>query len=491
MKVIENRPNAASLIQSLRDIGYELDTALADIVDNSITAQADKITINFEVHPQLKVFIADNGDGMSKEMLISAMKIGSRSPLSQIVNNDLGRFGLGLKTASFSQCKKLSVITYDGYELSGAIWDLDRVTQTNRWELALLNELQCAEIFKDHAIDQKSSGTIVIWEACDRLVDSLESIEADHIFQKFENAEKHLALTFHRFLDKSNDKTFKCSNIDLYINNRKIEYIDPFFSKNRATQVHAEEYIHYKQHKIRIQGYTLPHHSKCSEKDYEYHALDTGYRDNQGFYIYRENRLLIYGTWFKIIKKSDLTSLSRVQIDLPNQIDSDWHLDIKKSHASPPIKIREQLKIYIDSYIKGSKRVYTSKGYKHQTNYTPVWQKFTDKNISYYTINREYPLFKDLSSSMSEQQKEQLMELMQMIQSCLPLDQIYADYASDPKSFKTQYNEKELEELALQRLVSLDKAILDIENIANFLKSTEPFNFYTKEWNKFLQKNWK
>lgn len=491
MKVIENQPNAASLMQSLRDIGYELDTALADIIDNSITAQADNITINFEVRPQLIVRIADNGNGMSREMLISAMKIGSRSPLSQIVNNDLGRFGLGLKTASFSQCKKLSVITNDGYELSGAIWDLDRVTQTNRWELGLLSELQCAEIFRDHAIEQKSSGTIVIWESCDRLVDSHESIEPDHIFRKFENAEKHLALTFHRFLDKSREKPFRCSNIDLYINKRKVEYIDPFFSTNLATQRHEVFYINYKHHSIRVQGFTLPHHSKCTEKEYAYYALDTNYRDNQGFYIYRENRLLIYGTWFKIIKKSDLTALSRVQIDLPNQIDSDWHLDIKKSHASPPIEIREQLKIYIDNYIKGSKRVYTSKGYRHQTSYTPVWQKFTDKNISYYTINTEYPLFKDLSSNLSEHQNEQLKELMQMIQTCLPLDQIYADYASDPKSFKTQYNDEELEELALQRLANLDKTTLDIANIANFLKTTEPFNFYTKEWNEYLQKNWK
>lgn len=487
MKVIENQPNAASLIQSLRDIGYELDTALADVIDNSITAEADQIHVKVQTTPNLKVCIIDNGHGMSREELISAMKIGSRSPLSKIYrNNDLGRFGLGLKTASFSQCKKLTVVTYNLDLFSGASWDLDRVTETNRWGLILLNEQDCEKVFKEHYFNDLDSGTIVIWESCDRLLDSVEVKGDDHIYQKFEHAEHHLALTFHRFLDRS----YKCQNIEILINNRKIEYIDPFFSKNIATQAHQKEYINYKGQTIRIQGFTLPHHNKCSPKEYEFYALEGGYRDNQGFYIYRADRLLIYGTWFKLIKKSDLTALSRVQIDLPNQIDSDWHIDIKKSHANPPVEIREQLKTYINNYIAGSKRVYTSKGYRHRDNYTPVWQKLTDKNQSTYIINPAYPLLEELNARLAVQDKEILLTLINIIQSCLPLDHIFADYASDPKSFKIKRTDDELEELVLKRLASIDSKTISTDTLAQILESTEPFNNYSKEWNLFLEKNW-
>ena len=111
LNMIESPPNAAALMQSLRDIGYELDTALADLVDNSITASASLVDIVFDIKPETKVAIIDNGDGMSRDELIKAMTIGSKNPLIERDNKDLGRFGLGLKTASFSQCKRLTVIT--------------------------------------------------------------------------------------------------------------------------------------------------------------------------------------------------------------------------------------------------------------------------------------------------------------------------------------------------------------------------------------------
>lgn len=486
MKTIENQPNAASLIQSLRDIGYELDTALADVIDNSITALADKIYINIETAPELKVSIIDNGCGMSQDELISAMKIGSRSPLSKINNkDDLGRFGLGLKTASFSQCKKLTVLTHNGKGLYGACWDLDKVTETNRWELILLSSLESQNIFQKILPGDTKSGTIVIWESCDRLIDSLEVKGDDHILEKFQHAEKHLRLTFHRFLDKSYRQ---CPNIEIVINNRPIDFIDPFFTKNLATQSHEEEIIDYKNYKISVQAFTLPHHSKCTPNDYERYALDGGYRDNQGFYIYRSNRLLIHGTWFKLYRKSDLTALTRVRIDLPNQLDSYWHIDIKKSHASPPVEIKEQLKRYIIQFIKPSIIVNTTRGHPHKTDYIPVWQKFTNKNQFSYVINSEYPLFKDLRERLNPQDRAQLLDLINIIQTCLPLDPIFADYAADPKSFK-KYTDEDLENLAVLRLKSVNSSLIDVDTFSQLLKSTEPFNFYSKDWKNFLKNN--
>lgn len=483
--VINTPPHAAALMQSLRDIGYELDTALADLIDNSISANANTIDINFQTSPHLRVTIIDNGDGMDQGELLKAMVIGSKNPLVKRDPKDLGRFGLGLKTASFSQCKKLTVISKKDNIASGAQWDLDYVSETNKWSLYQLGVSELEQIPEYSMLSD--SGTMVIWEKCDRLYDPDEEGKEDYLYQKFEEAENHIRVVFHRFLDSSYRSA---NNMTIRINNREIDYIDPFFRNNLATQKAQEETIRFHGSKIRVQGYTLPHHSKCLPDDYEKHALHSGYRDSQGFYVYRENRLLISGTWFRLVKKSDLTALTRVEVNLPNNFDSEWHIDIKKSHATPPKEIREQFKQYIEKYVSGSKRVYTSKGYRVKNTANPVWIKTIDKNVTSYQVNTNYPFFKFFKDTLNTDQVKQFEEILKLVEQSLPLDQLYVDYASSPKSFKTEYTSTELEELALQRLDSLDKEQLDKESVAIIFESSEPFNKYKKNWNDFLENNW-
>ncbi len=473
-------PNASSMIQSLRSIGYDLDTAMADLIDNSITAEATEIDITIKLNPDLKVFIRDNGNGMSKKELKQAMVLGSKSPLLNREKNDLGRFGLGLKTASFSQCKKLSVITKKDSLISAFQWDLDFVTQNNEWWLTELTSKDVTNLLASNQFFEEESGTVVIWESCDRLLDG-ETINEDHILKKFEDTEWHLGLLFHRFLDRS---VRKVNNVSITINNRAIEFVDPFFTRHPATQEHQEEYINYKNKKIKVKGFTLPHHSKCSKEEYDKHAFRQGYRENQGFYVYRENRLLIYGTWFRLFKKTDLTALARVQVDLPNDFDNEWHIDIKKSHAVPPKDFKTQLSSYIDKYISGSKRVYNGKGYRDVTVTTPLWQKQIDKNLSSFCINMDYPFFSSFRKSLTVEQTTNFNQILKLIEKSLPLDQIYVDYASDPKSFKATNTDTDLEQLAEERLANND---FDINSLAELLNNTKPFSSYTKSWRDFLE----
>lgn len=481
--VIQNPPNAAALMQSLRDIGYELDTALADIVDNSITASANKVHIIFETDPVTNVAIVDNGNGMSRDELIKAMTIGSKNPLIERSHQDLGRFGLGLKTASLSQCKRLTVVTRQFDKTWAMCWDIDQVTQKNSWDLIQINDY---DIFNIYQINQlKDTGTLVVWESCDRLDNDRSRNNDNGILQKFENAESHLGLVFHRFLDKS---LRSVSNLEIVINGREIDYVDPFFRYNLATQVHSLETIKYKDVCIKVQGYTLPHHSKCTKDEYEKYSLGS-YRDRQGFYVYRANRLLIAGDWFRLAKKSDLTALARVKIDLPNNFDSEWHIDIKKSHARPPEQIRNQLKQYLDNYLKGSKRVYTSKGYRNKNNNTtPLWHQYTNKNLRSYRINKDYPLVKQFMQGLDKKQTSQLTQILGLIEESFPIDQLYVDYASSPKEFKTKHTDKELEKLAEEYLENFLQTDFQgsVNILVSFFEVNEPYSNYQGNWLKFL-----
>ena len=161
MRLVEIPPKPSSLVESMKEIGYSLGSALADIVDNCITAQARRIQLFSELNgADSKIAILDDGKGMTEEDLLEAMRLGSRSPLEERESSDLGRFGLGLKTASFSQCRVLTVVTRNGNDTACARWDLDRISSSDRWEVELLDDWSTIP-WVDHLGIQ---GTLVVWE---------------------------------------------------------------------------------------------------------------------------------------------------------------------------------------------------------------------------------------------------------------------------------------------------------------------------------------
>lgn len=197
-------PKPGALIESLRSVGYSVPTAIADILDNSIAAHASNIWIEFHwAGPDSRVSVIDDGDGMSEETLAAAMRPGSANPLDSRKPDDLGRFGLGLKTASFSQCRKLTVWSrQDHGEIAGRCWDLDYVAKHDEWRLLRAGAPRGLDAFGQ--LGGLRSGTVVLWEQLDRAVDKspASSREAHSRFlQLIEDVRAHLAMIFHRFLD--------------------------------------------------------------------------------------------------------------------------------------------------------------------------------------------------------------------------------------------------------------------------------------------------
>jgi hypothetical protein len=308
----------------------------------------------------------------------------------------------------------------------------------------------------------------------------------DLIYEKFDYVKKHLELVFHRYLA---GETGKIKKVNILINGDELKPFDPFNKKNDATDWLSSETIEVYGRKIIIQPYILPHHSKMSKKEYDDYEGIGGYLKNQGFYIYRNARLLIHGTWFGIIRQKELYKLARVQIDLPNDLDHIWKIDVKKSMASPPEVIRERLKNIIDQIINRSFRVYEGRGRDHKKLLHPFWKKNAANGEISYLINKEHPFIAEFEDGLNATQKLSFNSILTFISDFFPVEMIYADYGSHPEKFIKSKSDEELEQIAIEKIVKL-KSKFSKEDFVDFFKCTEPTNKYSKSWKDFVETNY-
>ena len=414
-KNIQSIPEARLLLESLRSVGYNEETAIADIIDNCISAKAHEIKIQFDWEKK-RIVISDDGLGMSSKDLIENMRIGSSDPNQVRDERDLGRFGMGMKTAAFSLGKKLTVVTKSNSTVSNASWDLEQIPSIG-WNLIIRDESEISEFSSQ--IDEQ--GTVVIIENLDRVIDTDDEKKAKNKFYRIANrTEKHLALTFHRFIEED------CLILEL--NDIPIKAWNPFIVENSATQELPEESVFSDNGCIKaiIQPYVLPHKTKfASDDDYQLAGGPKGWNYHQGIYVYRNKRLIICGTWFDYIKKEPAYNLARIKIDISSASDEDWKIDIKKSTASLPSYVREAVEREIDLCTEASARVYNSRGNYSKSNVsTPnldyVWeQRKKDGRYSFY-INRKHSLLNTIKKQLDEQGKKTLFAYLSLVENFAP-----------------------------------------------------------------------
>lgn len=453
-------PNIANFIQSIRDVGYSFEVAVADIVDNSIAAKAKNIDILCFQNPKPYFGILDDGLGLSLEELIEAMRLASKNPNDTRESTDLGRFGLGLKTASFSQCKKLTVISKKDNITSIVRWDLDFIVEQNEWKLQILNTVEGNSLLDK--LNNYENGTIVIWETIDRYDKDFNAI--------LNNTRKHLALVFHRYLEGG----VKVNKVKISINENPIQPFNPFNLKNPATQELSPELIRVKGKDISVQPIILPHHSKVNQNEYEQFATEEGYTKSQGFYLYRENRLLVYGTWWGLNKIKDAHRLVRIKIDIGNDQDDIWGIDIKKSFANPILEIKQELKRIVSIATDRGVRPYTGRGrIITKENTDTFWNIVSMKGGIKFAVNKDYPILKEIYSNLQDDAKEQLDIYLKGLQAYLPLDAIHAQIQSNPHQIDQR------EDISKEELIEVIKKLrtngIDEESISLIIKS-ELFN---------------
>ncbi|QTD37098.1 ATP-binding protein [Polaribacter batillariae] len=478
-------PEASSMIETFRAIGYSIETAIADIIDNSITAGAKNIWVDYDWKgAKTTLSILDDGIGMNNEQLIQAMRPGSKNPLDTRSEDDLGRFGLGLKTASFSQSRKFTVLSKAAsYSHIYWSWDLDYVNQQKSWKLIRYVPNESKWIQK---IETLKTGTCVIWWELDRLTKDTreESQEAKSKFLAvMDSVKKHLSMVFHRFMD---------AGLKIYFRDRLIESWDPFMIGTEGIQTKPETRL--EGGKIRIKGFVLPHRSKLSPEQYQYgKGPKDSWTAHQGFYVYRNKRLLVAGDWLDLFKREVHYDLCRVQIDLPNNFDDDWQIDIKKSIARPPSMFRKQILAIAKEVRNQAVEVYRHKGKvlkrKLVTDeYFPFWEERARHGKRFYKINRSHPLLNELFSKSGDMKKE-IEKVIQFIEETIPVPLITLQESENEKPHGQPFEGIDHNAIknTMQKLFS--SYLLtgsSVEKAKARLLNMEPFNFYP-EYIEFLK----
>ncbi|QSZ66928.1 ATP-binding protein [Methanofollis aquaemaris] len=463
-------PRPSALIESLRAFGYDLKTSIADLIDNSISAHAKNIYVDFYYNGfDSSVTITDDGIGMTLEGLVNAMRPGSFSPLEVRKPEDLGRFGLGLKTASFSQCRRTTVFSkIEGSTGNARTWDLDTVIAGNKWQLIIPNS--SGEIREFSRIRNFNSGTVVLWEKTDRISSGMET-ECANDLNRFndmiDEVSEHLSMTFHRFLEGH-------GKINIFINGNPVEPWDPFLSSHPSTQEITDEPIPLSKEIVNITPYVLPHHSRITDEEHERSSGPKGWNDQQGFYIYRNRRLLVSGSWLNLgFKKEEHYKLARIKVDIPNSLDSQWQIDVKKAVARPPPQIRDDLKRLARLTRKRASDIYRHRGKiiarTQSGNDTFMWEIITKNRKPTYKINRKHPLVSDLLNDDSVNHTK-IRQLLKGIEETVPISAIILKNSENPDSISAPFEHSSEDEiygyidvfyLALKKRGFTDSAILE------------------------------
>ena len=475
-------PNAASLMQSLRAFGYDIATAVADLIDNSITAQATEVSICFEWNNGLPwISIADNGFGMNEQELFEAMKTGSKNPLDNRTADDLGRFGLGLKTASFSQCKRLTVASRRASsQVNIRCWDLDVVNEENAWVLLKKASGTADKLIQEY-FKSCEHGTLVIWEKIDRIIPGTHTNDEQYqtAFLEYAKAVKqHISVVFSAYMHGQR-------KVQFLLNNRVISMWDPFMTDNSFTTRMPAESLYVNGYEVKIRPFILPHQSKLTSEEFEFNAGIHGWNAQQGFYIYRNNRLIVAGDWLiPGMEKLEQYRLARIRIDIGNETDNEWNIDVRKSTAIPPISIQKEVKRIAIAAQRESARVYRHRGKKlartGKKEQHFVWHQNVRHGKLGYGINRNHPIIQSL---MDSDYKKQIGQLLDLIEETVPVPMIISDYSEKSDAMLAPFEGKQTDEFD-----GMMKALFDmyvsygcsreeaIENIA----STEPY-IYTPE----------
>lgn len=411
-ELVEKHFPAKTLLTGLRAIGYSFSTAVADIIDNSVSAEASMVNVYFDPIASVPFFcVLDDGCGMNFAELNNAMLPGSDRTNKEDSELELGRFGLGLKSASLSQCREFIVASKKFGKINAMSFDLDVIEALDKLMLKVLDSNEIANLPYIELLKSYDSGTLVIWNKFDKIVSSAKSFE-DSFRSVVSEAKKHVEFVFHRFYD----------DIEIFFNNKRIEQRDPFLlgsfgrqQTGRTTSITIDGSV------ITVTPYTLPFANSLTSEEKALLGNPKSIYDEQGFYIYRNKRLISWGNWMRMGVRSELNKLARIQVDIPSSLDEVWTLDVKKSSAKIPDMIKNQIKASVEDSIVRSKRTTRFPGAKEQTPEVRVWDRINEHEGKIrYQINRSAPAIVALEGALGDNEKELFEMVLSQIECYLP-----------------------------------------------------------------------
>lgn len=426
-------PNPEFLIKSIAEQGYSLETALADLMDNSISENASNIEVLIDIEKEpFILYLADNGNGMSEEELKAAMQFPSSSPDQSRLKDDLGRFGLGMKTASFSQTRRFTVISKKSGETkySARTWDVE-ILKSNEWKLLVNSEIEIEEIVSKykklsdtylHAFENFEPNTIIVWNGLYKFENYIENSNRQDALKKeiTEVTSEHLSLVFHRFLDPSKP------TLKIRINNKILEAFNPFPTEEKDFRSIEYKQRNFGNDSIKIEGYVLPSRSMEESKN-GLSKWTTKYRslmDMEGVYIYRANRIILFGGWNGLIKKAPRLQLARLRVEIGNSADHLLHLNVAKSQVIIPHDLKHAFESYIDELKIEAEREYFNRGIRKfpeakRENKASLFERKASNNGSILELNKEFPLISNLINKANSEDKAKINILIRMINTTI------------------------------------------------------------------------
>lgn len=473
-----------AMLESLRGLGYSTGAALADIIDNSISAGASEVRLDFTWNGLgSRITVLDNGRGMSDAELESAMRLGDKNPLDARSAHDLGRFGMGLKTASFSQCRRLTVASVKDGTTSCLRWDLDELAANpdGGW-LLFEGTAQGSENFIS-GLKGRKAGTVVLWEQMDRVVTT--GFTSNDFHDLIDTAESHLAMVFHRLLQGPR------ANLKLLLNGRAVAPWDPFMTGHPAKPWTSPPTSHPTDYgTVRVQAHVLPHRDKLTAAEFDANAGPAGWTAQQGFYVYRNERLLVAGGWLglgnsRAWNREEAHRLARIRLDIPNTADADWKIDVRKSTARPPVSLRPWLTLLAENTRERARRVFAYRGTpapaKGNIPIEQAWRVDRLKAGVRYRIEESHPSVAAVLENAGEL-APLVKSMLRVIEETVPVQRIWLDTAENKEMPRTGFDGEpntaviEVATVLFQDLI--ERKGLSVEEARKSMSCTEPFQKY-------------
>ncbi|ARN18695.1 ATPase [Piscinibacter gummiphilus] len=472
------------MLEALRGLGYSTGAALADIVDNSISAKASQVDIVFAwAGSKSSVSVLDDGRGMHDEELQSAMTLGDKSPLDTRDAGDLGRFGMGLKTASLSQCRRLTVGTARDGAHSCLRWDLDELMKDPTGGWLLFEGPAAGSDSHFNALAEKEHGTLVLWEEMDRIV-TQGYTSADYL-DLIDSVEAHLAMVFHRLLDGPKPR------LRLTINGKLVEPWDPFMMGHPAKTWNSPvERFRSDSGVVAVECHVLPHKDKLSPGDFSRGAGESGWNAQQGFYVYRNERLLVAGGWLglgqgRAWNREEAFRLARIRLDIPNTADADWKIDIRKSTARVPVSIRPWLTRFAEDTRDRARKVFAFRGApiapRGSAPIEMAWRTDHGSSGARFRIDEKHPAVAAVLDACADQ-GELIRAMLRVLEETVPVQRIWLDTAENKTTPRTGFSGETDESVSkvLRTLYNdmVGRKGMGAELARKALLSTEPFQNY-------------
>ncbi|MDB4634105.1 ATP-binding protein [Rubripirellula sp.] len=426
-------------------IGYTLNSAVADIVDNSIAAGAKTIEIfSPPGMSQPMISILDDGSGMSLEELTENMRIGCKDPDAERQKGDLGRFGSGMKTASFSQARCLTVISKRaGHPVVAASWDIDDIEANDSWCLKVFDPVEVKGIEGLSSSFPVESGTQLILSKLTFLETGSHARDQDsEMAMRLAELKSYIALHFHRFMSGSDKRSFT-------LNGAAISPVDPFMIGARGYQEGPSENMRCKGGWVEIRTHVLPHFEKMTKRKLEELGGADGIQKNQGLYIYRGKRLIIAGDWLGMQRSTPTGALARIQVDIPSSLDNEWSTDVKKASLQIPPKVKKKLRRFLADPVKRSKKTYNYRGkQEHANEYWKICENENTKTIT-YQLNPDNNLLKSVLKDCNKSTQRELIDYLKQLAMGLPIHHIYEKMSERPRDI----NQEDVDFAAIEELI--------------------------------------